>query len=538
MKKMRKEKLFFLVLTGLLAFSMIACNRSGSGSAQGTGPATAAGGRSSITVQIFDRGTDGGRTDPTNNNWTDWIRQKVLEDENLEVTFVRVSRWEETTALNNLMAAGNPPDVCLTYSPELVARYRDLGGLLDLAPYIDTLLVDMKKFLGPDEALPGRDLIRRNQDIVTGSIFSVPARRTNIAMRNTFIREDWLNALGLPPPRTTEEFYRALIAFRDRDPGGVGRNLVPFIITNDVRWTAGNLLFAHIDPTISTKEYWINTVVDRHILLPGYKDGVRVLNRWFNEGLIDPNFPLYTQVQVDNLIKSGAVGAFISNWDQPYRTGDALLQDLQSNVPGANFIPIDPFESRDGVRHKQAYDAAGLNIFVPRSTRNSNGALRYINWMARFENYHFLQIGPEGIVHNMVNGVPSLMAAEGPWIQNSAQNIDYTIHVNGLELGSRELNARALASAYPWPDEVIANAYYVATSHAAPGPVVPVDLIAANAVSQTLVDKASDLIASSITGSPANFDRTWDAGIADWMQSGAQAVIDERRAKYPPDFPQ
>ena len=527
---MKKEKLFFLVLTGLLAFSLIACNRSGS---QGTSSSSTPGGRLRVNVQIFDRGTDGGRTDPTNNNWTDWIKEKVLKDENIEVTFVRVSRWEETTQLNNLMAAGNPPDVCLTYSPDLVANFRNLGGLLDLAPYIDKELADLKKFLGPDEALPGRDLIRRNQDIETGRIFSVPARRTNVAMRNTFIREDWLNALGLRPPTTTEEFHQALIAFRDRDPGNVGRNLVPFIITNDVRWTAGNLLFAHVDPSISTKELWINTVVERQLLLPGYKDGVRLLNRWFHEGLIDPNFPLYTQVQVDNLIKSGAVGAFISNWDQPYRTGDALLQDLQANVPGANFIPVDPFVSRDGIRHKQAYDNAGLNIFIPASSRNREAALRYINWMARFENYHFLQIGPEGIVHTMENGIPRLMAAEGPWIQNSAQNIDYTIHVNGLELGDPALNARALANAYPWPADVIANAYTVATSYAVPGPVVPVDLTAANAVSQTLIDKASDIIATSITGPAANFDRNWDAGIADWMQSGAQAVIDERRAKYP-----
>ena len=114
---------------------------------------------SEITVEVFDRGTDGGKTDPTNNFYTDWIKAKVLEDENIGVNFVAVSRWEETDQLNNLMAAGTAPDVCLTYSGDLIANYRDLGGLADLAPYVDTLLPDLKAFLGPDLALEGRDMI-------------------------------------------------------------------------------------------------------------------------------------------------------------------------------------------------------------------------------------------------------------------------------------------------------------------------------------------------------------------------------------------
>ena len=114
---------------------------------------------SEITVEIFDRGTDGGKTDPTNNYYTDWIKTKCLEELNLGVTFVAVSRWEETEQLNNLMAAGTAPDVCLTYSGDLITNYRDLGGLTDLAPYVDTLLTDLKEFLGPDLAIDGKDFI-------------------------------------------------------------------------------------------------------------------------------------------------------------------------------------------------------------------------------------------------------------------------------------------------------------------------------------------------------------------------------------------
>ena len=68
-----------------------------------------------ITVEIFDRSNDGG-TDPTNNKFTDFIKAGMLEKHNVEVEFIRVPRWTEVDDMNNLLAAGDAPDVCVTYS--------------------------------------------------------------------------------------------------------------------------------------------------------------------------------------------------------------------------------------------------------------------------------------------------------------------------------------------------------------------------------------------------------------------------------------
>jgi putative aldouronate transport system substrate-binding protein len=438
------------------------------------------------------------------------------------------------TALNNLMAAGNPPDLCLSYSGELIGNYRDLGGLYDMGPYIDTTLKDLKNFLGPDEALPGRSLIERNKESGSGAVYYIPARRMNTAMCNLFIRKDWLDKLGLSLPETPEEFFNALLAFKEKDPGGVGKDrVVPFTMSQDVRWTASNIANAFIDPALSAKEQWINTVVDRNLLLPGYKEGFRFLNRMYNAGLIDRNFPLYkAEEDMNNLIKSGVVGALNHNWDQIYRESTALLSDLQKNVPGAVLVPIDPMKSSDGLTHKAAYDAAGVNFFIPASSKNPDAAMRYINWLSRFENYNFLQIGPEGTVHDIVDGIPKIKAASGLWIQNSSQNIDYTIMMNGLDLGDAEKTAKGLASAYPWPAEMITAAYNIAMTNAKPSPVIPVTLSAAGPVQQTLVDKSVIITNDAVASLPAAFDRVWDTGIKDWLDSGAQIVVDERRAKY------
>jgi putative aldouronate transport system substrate-binding protein len=80
--------------------------------------------------------------------------------------------------------------------------------------------------------------------------------------------------------------------------------------------------------------------------------------------------------------------------------------------------------------------------------------------------------------------------------------------------------------------EVITEAYRISSTNAIPDPYIPVKLLAATAVQQTLTDKAEVLFTQSVTAKPELFNKTWDDAVKDWLISGAQSVIDERRAKY------
>ena len=511
------------MITFLLFFlPLSSCHRSGSQA-----------GRVSITVQVYDRGTDGGKTNPTNNAWTDWLKQKVLEDEGIHVTFIPIPRFEDTQSLNSMMAAGSAPDICYTYSTDLIMNYGELGGLFDIAPYVNTLLKDYDSFLGDDPGVPGQRLIYRGMDPDTGKMFMVPGKYLYTASQNLFIRKDWLDKLGLPLPTTKEEYFETLVAFKEKDPGNVGLNrVIPFTLTTDVRWTAGIILDPFIDPGLSFKERWINTVVDRYVLLPGYKEGMRFLNRMYNSGLIDRNFPIYKHDEIDLLVKSGVVGSIAGNWDHIYRENTKVLEDLQKNVPGANLVPIDAIQNIDGVTRKRGSPPTGLYWFIPKSAKNPEAAIRYVNWLSKFENYHFLQFGYEGITHDIVDGVPKIKSVAGMWIQNSAGNMDYAFHLNGYDMGDPKLNELVLAHSYNWPPEVITNAYRISSTNAVPGPHVSVKLLEAAPVQQVLQDRAVVLFCEAITTSPGNFDRVWDTGVRDWLSLGAQTVVNERRVKY------
>jgi len=487
-------------------------------------------GTGKLTVEIFDRGTDGGKSQAHDNAWMNWIKEKVKKDLGIDVTFIPVGRWSENTDIVNLMASGSAPDLCYTYNRDMIAAFRDQGGILDLAPYIDRYLPDLKKLLGADPVFSGKDFIRRN-DNGDGKIYSIPSARVALAQRNIFIRKDWLDKLGLKVPTTLAQFHDALVAFRDKDPGNVGKNrVVPFGQNDDTRWGLADLMNNSITRNLSDRDRWINDVHERNLAMPGYKDGVKLMNTWYNEKLIYQDFPLMDKADdFYNQIKSGVVGAFCQNWDLPYRTDYKINEELAKNVPGASFIPIEI-----GLNNKEMMDKTGLQIFIPSFSKNQIDALRYLNWLSKYENFHFIQVGNVGVNHTIENGVPRIMnrPAGDPWFQNSSQNIDITMPLNGIEMGSQDINARVLALGYPGvPADTIVNAYNSSVKNAR-APVVRQVTTTVNQYTQTLQDKAKALLAQAIRATPAQFDSVWDAGYKDWLASGAQEVLNERASLW------
>ena len=146
-----KKRLVALVLAGTMALGMVGCGGSSDKSASKSESSEAAGSSElvdgkfaetkHITVEVYDRGNDGG-TDPTDNMYTDYIKKGMLEDHNVEVEFVSVPRWTETEEINNLLASGGAPDICLTYSYPTIQTYANMGGVTDLKPVLSHECVD------------------------------------------------------------------------------------------------------------------------------------------------------------------------------------------------------------------------------------------------------------------------------------------------------------------------------------------------------------------------------------------------------------
>ena len=486
-----------------------------------------------ITVEVYNRYNDGG-TDPTTNVWAEYIKQGMLERYNVEVEFVSVGRWTEVDDMNNLLATGNAPDVCVTYSYPTIQTFAGMDGIVDLNPW----LTEYKDYLGDLWELLGDYNIYYDQDPETGAVWAIEAVLAESARLNTFIRKDWLDKLGLAIPTTEEEFYNCLVAFRDNAELLLGEDadkMVPYSTSTDVAWRNDLLCISKVPEDVTDATLYVYGYDDRHMLYPNYKEGIRVLNQWYNEGLIWKDFALYSDSTTeDDMMKSGFVGAFMHNWDYPFRNGeDSIEANLKRNVgEDACYVAVDCFVNEAGITRKYLADRVDRKVFFPATNNEILASLLYLNYISSADTILYLQTGEEGINYTMTeDGAYSLIAATGDYIKNSGNNIDYTITVNGLYLG--DATAATTALSYPGVDAQIvidANAYGKSNGRV-PAKYSCGSIESEEDVGTSLTSKRDAFLTKSVVAAVADFDATFDAGMDDYLASGGQAIIDERAEK-------
>jgi putative aldouronate transport system substrate-binding protein len=492
-----------------------------------------------ITVEVFDRSNPNG-SKPDNNFFTDYIKKGLLRDRNIDVTYKTVPRWTEVEALNNHLAAGDAADVCVTYSYPTIQTYGNMGGVIDMAPY----LTQYKSSLPNLYKLLTDDNINWNKDPEKGTIWAIEARLAQNHGTKTFIREDWLKKLKMKEPTNLKEFEAMLRAFKNNASILLGKDadkMVPFVTSFDIGWNLMPLLDSMYDEKITDKEMYIRGFDDRRFLYPGFKEGIRILNKWYNEGLVWKDFPLFgagdkTQ---DNMTKAGYVGAFMQNWDVPYRDGD---NSIQANIkkmagPDAAYIAVTCFKNNANLYRRYLPSPIDRKVFFPSTNKEPLASLLYLDWLSKFENRKFLQIGVEGVNYvKQPDGAIKAMPATGDKIQNSLANIDYTIVINGLDLGTPELTSKSLAMSYGGIDKKYIEKSYNLTAKIEKIRYVKNfnvgQVTSQNGMDTALKTKRDNLLSQAAVAKPDQFDAIFDAGMKDYLSSGGQAIIDERKALY------
>ena len=495
-----------------------------------------------ITVEIFNRNNDGG-SDPTNNVWTTWIKQQMLERYNVEVEYKSVVRFPENEMIGPLLADHDAADVSYTYNSGAVQSYAAMldengePGIINLAP-----LVEEYKDLLPDliKLENGIDNLYYAQDPTTKALYWFEGVRAETARITTFIRKDWLDTLGLALPTTEEEFYNCLVAFRDNAEKLLGENaakMIPYTTSTDIGWRNDLMSVSYVADDITDETLFVYGFDDRHLLYPGYKEGIRTLNKWYNEGLVWKDFALYNDSTVeDDNMKAGYVGAFQHNWDYPFRNGeDSINNNLSRNVgEGAMFVACDCFPNNAGITRKFLGAAVGSDrkIFFPATNKEPLASLLYVNFISSEEAIKFLQTGIEGVNHILHDdGAYEIIAATGDNIQNSGMNIDYTMTCNGLYLG--EATALSTALNYPGiPGDVVAKANeYGKNNGRFPYHYNVGTLESEIELGTSLASKRDEILTKAVTASVEDFDKVFDEGMEDYLNMGGQDIIDERIEK-------
>ncbi|WP_339225007.1 extracellular solute-binding protein [Paenibacillus sp. FSL H8-0332] len=515
-----------LCSTVLLAGVAAGCGESGKESKETAAPESSNAAKSpsdppaKLTVEVFDRGVQG-QPDLNNNFWTKYVNEHFGKPNNAVVEYVPVPRSQEVDKLNVLMAAGQAPDISFTYDGTLVTRFAKSDGLYTLDELLESHGQQLKTYLG-DNVL---DYGKYNDKQV-----SIPGKRTLLAWNGMFIRKDWLDKLGMPLPTNRDELYETLVAFRDKNPGNVNGVIPWATAAAGMNYTFGNLVQSFWGQ-MSEEEF----VTTPNWLKPGNKDAYKWLNKLYNEKLISPDFALdKTTKQADADVTNGKVGFYAANWDYPMT--QKIRVPLKQNSPDAHYVPVDTFKNTEGKYLKEVYNENGIFSFIPKSSKNAELAVKYLNWMADPEVMFFLQFGEEGVHHTLKDGIPQGIAQTGEKMQMSNLNMDYTMIVNGAELGDTEKNvktyAAALASGDKQYEELAMESYKINTTDGYSSFYYGVPNESNIKYGKTLGDMNKQMVDRLVVAKEAEFDALYDKLVKEYMDAGGKAVQDENVKLY------
>lgn len=477
-----------------------------------------------LTVELFDRDIPGLKM--VDCYQSRFITEKVKEAKNLNVSFITVPRWEDVEKLNVLMAAQTAPDLCMLYDVPTISSYIKQGGLTDLGPALEKYGKNLKKYLGEDVLRYGR---------WDGIQYTIPGKRPLTPAFSSFVRKDWLDKLGMKIPETREEFYNALVAFKEKNPGNVS-NVIPFGIwmdKNNVDWCVHTLVWSFVED-MPDEEFAAKFSQGRWVL-PGYKEGIRFLNKLYNEDLINKDFFLDEDgVMFKRELIQGFVGSFISNFDYPYRQAPNYVLEMRKTVPDADLIPFDPFENYEGKHVKMKYAPEGLHMMVPIFHKEkAEAAIKYLDWMAsdpsivkRLQNgelgKHYKVETDDGIPLERINNDNLPNELKMHWH-------DFSIITTGAyEYQDQKLNIKAQAMSYPGFEDYIIKAMEIANADAFLAPRFDTIIESEAKYTPNLKAKGAEVFVKSITAPVADFDSVYDSLVKEYMGMGAQTIIEEK----------
>jgi len=266
----------------------------------------------------------------------DKIMYPILEEQtNVEVELLLYPYEIAKEKKNILINSGKYPDVFAGWilgQKDILKDGMEDGLYIPIDGYIEKYAPNMRKVLD----IKG---VRQTMTLPDGHMYTIPyVIATPQVDFLPYINSEWLKAVNMDMPTTTEEFREVLRAFKTQDPNGNGEaDEIPYTAnTNNMNFgylggwfgvSAGQsepMGFAMIDGSIT---YQFNK--------EGYKETMKYLNSLYEEGLIDPEVFTQDGAQWGAKGKQNLYGCSMA-----YGAGDFVETDVVTRRSAFDPLPV------------------------------------------------------------------------------------------------------------------------------------------------------------------------------------------------------
>lgn len=497
--------------------------------------------RVTITVPVYDRAKEGYPA-VDDNYWTRWIQSQFGDKWNIEVKYVAIPRSDVMTKYNLLIAAEDTPTIMMEYDYPKVAQWANDGAMqpIDLeafkavAPTFYQAMVDNNQ-LGYTKI--------NNEDYFV--LTERPYYNTGYTFA-TFVRMDWLRAVGYDHVPTTYEEHKDAInkiieaGLTDQAPLGLGIPTSGYV-TN----------FAFRDAPVDEAEWAMHSsLTTASLTWEPTRKLLKRLNDEYNMGWYSSEFDLEKntggqstdQLQTDFINgKTYSYGGYMSAivaWLSAFyeMNPDAELA-VQSQYMVYEPGVVDTVQLR-------ADNPFGMIVgFSSYATEDQlKAAWMLMEWMIQPEVLFVLENGIEGVTYTI--GEDGLPVVDGEYrgeeMLNHNMNIDMTCLVHASkEIGTIEQSIAAITPQglpqdfYPMLLENYNEVLEIANAgNSYSDPVFAVAIEAESEYTASLLSLYQEDYSKLVKCAPEEFDALYEQLCQEYLDAGYQEIIDERLEAY------
>lgn len=330
------------------------------------------------------------------------VYQEAEKRTNVKIKWREESYTDPKQKMNLMFSTGETEDVVWdahVHAAGGAKKLLDEGLILPLNKYIEQYAPNLKRLL---KETPG---LLEQISTDDGRIFMFPEIRLDQVTRSNSgfaIRKDWLEKANLPVPETIEDWYNVLKTFQDMDMNGNGKKDECFVSLGQNKSSQAITNFTVAYGLID--EFFVKDgVVKFGAYEPAYKDYLTEMAKWYQEGLIDPEFSTQDSKQFESKMTNDVGGAYYGSLSG--NLGKFL--SAKKDDPTYDLIPVPMPKAPDGNIYV-AVNAFGKLVphgaSISATNKHIVETVKWLDWHYSEEGDTLFNWGVEGQAYEVVDG--------------------------------------------------------------------------------------------------------------------------------------
>ncbi|MFB5677672.1 extracellular solute-binding protein [Paenibacillus terreus] len=336
------------------------------------------------SVDPTDKSLPAGDT-PEINQYSRYVKEHLNID--TKVTWQAATGTNYDQKVNLAISSNDLPDALVVKDTQLRAMVKS-GQLADLTDVFNKYASPaMKSYMEKTNGV--------SSEAVTfdGKMYAIPSIQVQSdGVHQMWIRKDWLDKLGLQPPKTMEELEKVAKAFVEQDPDGNGQKDTISIAGQQ----NGDRLYANflestnntygLDPIFGAYKsypgFWVKDASGNPVYgstLPETKQALAKLRDMYANGLIDKEIGI--RKSASEPVVNGKAGIFFGPWWMGYGPiGDAIKNDPKANWQ-SYLLPLDA----DGQFNAHMGAPSTVFVVVRKDYEHPEAVIKMLNLLIRDE---------------------------------------------------------------------------------------------------------------------------------------------------------